>query len=303
MDHWLVPALANRPPLPRPPAPGKFLARYEGLPSDWVHMNQQFGVAYGSVPKSTVEGYPERIPSVLVMMKRHLVQNNGRDQVGIFRLAPDRDDCDFVKNQINSGTFESVDDVNVIANLIKVWFRDMPSGLLNTIEDETIYKIADLPTEKVPEEYVGASEGRPLPPGTNPPPQTLPPPPTHPPTHGSRTPPTHWHRVRYHRPDAGLAVHRLHRPHPNTHPITHPITHHPSHTTPSHTTPSHTTPSHTPSPTPHTPPHHTPPHHTPHHTPRGLSLSQVREVQRADQVTLHVAARPHGRGEFGGKVV
>ena len=29
----------------------------------------------------------------------------------------------------------------------------MPSGLLNTIDDETIYKIADLPTEEVPAEY------------------------------------------------------------------------------------------------------------------------------------------------------
>ena len=45
---------------------------------------------------------------------------NPKPQVGIFRLAPDRDDCDFVKDQINSGTFEHVEDVNVIANLIKV---------------------------------------------------------------------------------------------------------------------------------------------------------------------------------------
>lgn len=128
-------------------------AAYEGLPDEWQHMNQQFGVAYPSMPKSDVEGYDERIPSVLVMMKRYLSENNARDQVGIFRLAPDKDDCNFVKEQINSGKFEKCSDVNIVANLIKVWFRDMPSGLYNTIDDQTIYRVADMQVEAVPAEY------------------------------------------------------------------------------------------------------------------------------------------------------
>jgi hypothetical protein len=40
--------------------------------------------------------------------------------VGIFRLAPDAEDCKLVKQQINSGEFHTTSDVNVIANLIKV---------------------------------------------------------------------------------------------------------------------------------------------------------------------------------------
>jgi hypothetical protein len=67
-----------------------------------------------------VPGYTERIPSVLLMMERFLKAHNGRDQVGIFRLAPDAEDCAFVKKQINAGEFKTIDDVNVIANLIKV---------------------------------------------------------------------------------------------------------------------------------------------------------------------------------------
>ena len=31
--------------------------------------------------------------------------------------------CDHVKRQINTGAFEDCSDVNVIANLLKVWFR------------------------------------------------------------------------------------------------------------------------------------------------------------------------------------
>ena len=95
-------------------------ARFEGLPPDWVHMNKQFGVPLKDVPKSILEGYEERIPSVLEMMKRELLANGGREVEGIFRLAPDKDDCAFVKKQINEGEFNGGCDVNVLANLIKV---------------------------------------------------------------------------------------------------------------------------------------------------------------------------------------
>ena len=40
--------------------------------------------------------------------------------MGIFRLAPDAEDCAAAKKQMNAGTFEGASDVNVVANLIKV---------------------------------------------------------------------------------------------------------------------------------------------------------------------------------------
>ena len=55
-------------------------ACYEGLPDEWKHINQQFGVPLSQVPRSLVEGYDERIPSILLMMERFLKANNGRDQ-------------------------------------------------------------------------------------------------------------------------------------------------------------------------------------------------------------------------------
>jgi hypothetical protein len=135
-------------------------AAYEGLPEEWKHINQQFGVPLSQVPKSVVEGYVERIPSVLLMMERFLKKHNGRDQVGIFRLAPDAEDCAWVKKQINAGEFKTTSDVNVIANLIKVWFRDMPVGLYNDITNETIYKIAEMPYDAaiITAEYQNFSE-------------------------------------------------------------------------------------------------------------------------------------------------
>mmetsp|Transcript_19711 Transcript_19711/g.23453 ORF Transcript_19711/g.23453 Transcript_19711/m.23453 type:complete len:429 (-) Transcript_19711:297-1583(-) len=135
-------------------------AAYEGLPEEWKHINQQFGVPLSQVPKSVVEGYVERIPSVLLMMERFLKAHNGRDQVGIFRLAPDAEDCAFAKKQINAGEFKTTSDVNVIANLIKVWFRDMPVGLYNDIPNETIYKVAEMPYDAaiITAEYNSFSE-------------------------------------------------------------------------------------------------------------------------------------------------
>ena len=60
--------------------------------------------------------------SLLVMMKREFEKGGGRNQEGIFRLAPNAEDCSMTKSEMNNGEFEGVDDVNVIANLIKVSF-------------------------------------------------------------------------------------------------------------------------------------------------------------------------------------
>ncbi|GMH53849.1 hypothetical protein TL16_g01545 [Triparma laevis f. inornata] len=122
------------------------LAHYEGLPdgAEWKVMNKQFGIPLGAVPKRTVKGYDERVPAVLEMLKNYLVKNGGIDIVGIFRLAPDKDDCNWAKQQINEGEFEAVDDVNIVANLIKVFFRELPVSLLEQFRDEDICKIAEM---------------------------------------------------------------------------------------------------------------------------------------------------------------
>ena len=81
---------------------------------------------------------------MLEMLKNYLVKNGGLDIVGIFRLAPDKDDCNWAKQQINEGEFEAVDDVNIVANLIKVFFRELPVSLLEQFRDEDICKIAEM---------------------------------------------------------------------------------------------------------------------------------------------------------------
>jgi hypothetical protein len=125
-------------------------ARYEGLPdgSEWKVMNKQFGIPLGAVPKRTVEQYEERIPAVLEMMKNYLLQNDGANVVGIFRLAPDRDDCLWVKQQINEGEFNGCADVNIIANLIKVFFRELPVSLYDCIAERDIVHMSEMKAGK-----------------------------------------------------------------------------------------------------------------------------------------------------------
>ena len=51
----------------------------------------------------------------------------------MFRVAPDADECSFVKHQLNSNEFVSCQDLHCISNLLKVWFRDLPEKLLNEL--------------------------------------------------------------------------------------------------------------------------------------------------------------------------
>mmetsp|Transcript_23135 Transcript_23135/g.33897 ORF Transcript_23135/g.33897 Transcript_23135/m.33897 type:complete len:482 (+) Transcript_23135:87-1532(+) len=124
------------------------LSRFEGLPPEWKHQNKQFGVPYESLQKRSVDGYSQSIPTVLVMLKRHLFENNAQDVVGVFRLAPDKDECQAVKTQIDTGEYEGCSDVNILANLIKVFFRELPVNILNNVSDEDIHRIARLSVDE-----------------------------------------------------------------------------------------------------------------------------------------------------------
>ncbi|ETO24323.1 RhoGAP domain-containing protein, partial [Reticulomyxa filosa] len=115
---------------------------FHGLPKEWEELlNKQFGVSPKHIPCVKLPQYAAKIPKVLVILKEKLIDANGYQQVGIFRLAPDARDNNAVKSSIDSGKFEingQQADVNVYANLIKVWFRDLPDPLLNCVAPERV---------------------------------------------------------------------------------------------------------------------------------------------------------------------
>lgn len=97
-------------------------------------LNKQFGVPIKQLPSRQIDGYTAKIPQVLLDLKNSLKSNKGYEQVGIFRLAPNAKDSQSVKSLIDKGDFKKNCDVNVTANLIKVWFRDLPKPLLNSVK-------------------------------------------------------------------------------------------------------------------------------------------------------------------------
>jgi hypothetical protein len=118
--------------------------RLSGLPSDWdLGRGEQFGVSLQSCPRLEVEGYAARIPGVLVLLRSSLLKMDGLALEGIFRLAPDKEECKRVKAKINSQQgFEAMTgcrDANVPATLIKQWFRELqPRMVLNCLDREQL---------------------------------------------------------------------------------------------------------------------------------------------------------------------
>eukprot|EP01083_Nonionella_stella_P268489 907676_1 len=82
--------------------------------------------------------YDARIPTILCIMENYLVEHAGYETVGIFRLAPDKDESATVEKQLNRGSFEKCNDVNSVANCLKIWFRQLPDALLNCFDHESL---------------------------------------------------------------------------------------------------------------------------------------------------------------------
>jgi hypothetical protein len=65
-------------------------------------IGEQFGVSLQSCPRLEVDGYAARIPAVLVLLRSSLLKMDGLTLEGIFRLAPDKEECKRVKAKVNS---------------------------------------------------------------------------------------------------------------------------------------------------------------------------------------------------------
>lgn len=117
-------------------------SRYEGLPHGWTHVNKQFGVELAAVPQTG------QVPTVLRMLEDTLRRLGGLDVTGIFRVAPDGEDCRDAREAIDAGQgWDSFEDVHVVATLIKQFFRDLPPvGLLNRLAPDHIAHVAHVAT-------------------------------------------------------------------------------------------------------------------------------------------------------------
>jgi len=89
------------------------------------------------------EGF--EVPEILVSMKNWLTERDAFLQEGIFRLAGEAVEMKRMKEEMNqSKKFVAGDtDLNTVANLMKVWYRDLPTPILNVLPSSTIAAAGD----------------------------------------------------------------------------------------------------------------------------------------------------------------
>jgi len=123
--------------------------RYSGLPDDWSkEAHKQFGIPLHACPRVDVPGYKDRIPLVLVKLKQRFEELDGFRTEGIFRLAPDGEDCADVKSSLNAGqalkSLQTAKDPHVVANLIKQFFRELKPKVLCSWSKEQVMELASV---------------------------------------------------------------------------------------------------------------------------------------------------------------
>ncbi len=117
--------------------------QFVGLPEEWKEkiIGHHFGIPLKHVRCVQVPGYESSIPQILVQMKEYLQDNGAYHTVGIFRLAPDAILCRAVKDELDRGVFTGCQDVNCVANCVKIFFRDLPRALLGSVDIEVMSKV------------------------------------------------------------------------------------------------------------------------------------------------------------------
>ncbi|XP_027083482.1 rho GTPase-activating protein 1 [Coffea arabica] len=96
-----------------------------------------FGVSTESMQLS-FDSRGNSIPTILLLMQGRLYAQGGLQAEGIFRINAENSQEEYVRDQLNGGTVPEGIDVHCLAGLIKAWFRELPSGVLDPISPEQI---------------------------------------------------------------------------------------------------------------------------------------------------------------------
>ncbi|KAI7755278.1 hypothetical protein M8C21_002423 [Ambrosia artemisiifolia] len=78
------------------------------------------------------------VPVILILMQQRLYSLGGLQAEGIFRINPDNNQEEDLRNQLNSGVVPDGIDVHCLAGLIKAWFRELPTGVLDPLSPEQV---------------------------------------------------------------------------------------------------------------------------------------------------------------------
>lgn len=96
-----------------------------------------FGVSTESMQLS-FDSRGNSVPTILLSMQRHLYARGGLQAEGIFRINAENSQEEYVRDQLNRGVIPDGIDVHCLAGLIKAWFRELPTGVLDSLSPEQV---------------------------------------------------------------------------------------------------------------------------------------------------------------------
>ncbi|KAB5519733.1 hypothetical protein DKX38_024052 [Salix brachista] len=98
-----------------------------------------FGVSTESMQLS-YDSRGNSVPTILLMMQRQLYAQGGLQAEGIFRITAGNSQEEYVRDQLNKGVIPEGIDVHCLAGLIKAWFRELPTGVLDFLSPEQVMR-------------------------------------------------------------------------------------------------------------------------------------------------------------------
>lgn len=96
-----------------------------------------FGVSSESMQLS-YDSRGNSVPTILLLMQGNLYAQGGLRAEGIFRINAENSQEEFVRDQLNRGVVPEGIDVHCLAGLIKAWFRELPTGVLDSLSPEQV---------------------------------------------------------------------------------------------------------------------------------------------------------------------
>lgn len=96
-----------------------------------------FGVSSESMQLS-YDSRGNSVPTILLLMQGNLYVQGGLRAEGIFRINAENSQEEFVRDQLNRGVVPEGIDVHCLAGLIKAWFRELPTGVLDSLSPEQV---------------------------------------------------------------------------------------------------------------------------------------------------------------------
>lgn len=96
---------------------------------------------FGVSPDSMQCSYDSRnnsVPTILLLMQKQLYSQGGLQAEGIFRINAENTQELDVREHLNRGSIPDGVDSHCLASLIKAWFRELPTGILDTLTPDQV---------------------------------------------------------------------------------------------------------------------------------------------------------------------